>query len=322
MNVLVAGKHFPISMMVWFKRALRKMGHRVFSIGPYCPTIPWNVSRDYSAYLDIPDVETDDVPSESAFYAVNMARIKGFEPDLILSVHAGFYLTDANMTGIHNAILLTDPHALKREYLEAVEHYETVISMQHHYKFDYAKTRTGAERPVFWVPYAYDSDCHYWTGTDFTNRPFDVCIMSALLYPERLEALAWMENAGIKIYQDSGLLFDSYTRAYQDAVIGFNRSGYGKVDLPARFWEALAMRNLCITNRVPDLLEFPDLKEDIHYVAYSDLDEMIEKVKYYSTHRDVAWRIASAGYGQVWMSNHSYVQRSSLILDVSGVGNL
>lgn len=322
MNILMTYKAYPLSMGRYFRFAFEKMGHKVFLAAPFYETIPWNTNRDYREYWDIPDLQLDDTPSgyESAHFVVNMARIRGFEPDIIVSADAGFALTDTNMTGLPNALILTDPHALPDRYKESVEHYDKIFCMQDYLRVDYRYKRDGTGRDVWWIPYAVDFDRHYWMGTDFTNRQSDVCIMSALLYPERLEALAAMESNGVNISQDSGLLYDEMSAAYNKAIIGFNRSGYGKQDLPARFWEALGMRVLCLTNRnLPDLQELPDLVEGVHYEAYDDIPEMLDKIKFYTSHRDAAWKIASAGFAQVWMSGHSYLHRASLILDVCEV---
>jgi hypothetical protein len=245
-----------------------------------------------------------------------MARLDGFEPDVIVSSDAGFALTDANMTGIPSGIILTDPHALPDRYKESVEHYEKIFCMQNYLRSDYRYSRNHQERPVWYVPYAVDPDYHYWNGRTFDDRPYDLGIISALLYPERIEALAALEAEGIQIFQDSGIIYNEYAPACSQFVMGFNRSGYGKSDLPARFWEALGCRNLAITNRLPDLLELPDLVEDVHYVAYDTVDELVDKAKFYAKNRDAAWKIASCGYSQVWASNHSYMHRAGIILDV------
>lgn len=326
MNILMTYLSYPCSMGRYFRFAFEKMGHKVFLAAPWddkYKTIPWNTSRNYEKYWDVPDLKLEDTPNgyESAYYVVNMARMEGFEPHVIISADAGFSLTDVNMTGIPNGIILTDPHALPDRYRESVEHYDKVFCMQDYLRRDYRYTRAKTDRPVWWLPYAVDFDRHYWTGTDFTNREYDVCIMSALLYPERLEALAAMEANDVRLYQNSGLLYDEMTAVYNNAIIGFNRSGYGKQDLPARFWEALGMRVLCLTNRnLPDLKEVSDLVEGVHYEAYDTIPEMIDKIKFYTTHRDAAWKIASSGFAQVWAGNHSYLHRAGLILDVCEVG--
>ena len=79
------------------------------------------------------------------------------------------------------------------------------------------------------------------------------------------------------------------------------------------------MRCLALTNRVPDLKCFSDLQEGVHYVAYSSMEECIEKAMYYSEHRDEAWEIASAGYAAFWAGSHSYLRRAETILDVLGL---
>lgn len=321
MNLIVSGRHYPISLMRYWKFALEKLGHKLYTVGNFYPSVPWRPDIDWTPYWDVPDFDIQDPEATSfpAHVAVAMAKADGFNADGIVSVDAGFYLENADQTGLKNVIILTDPHALKNHYLQSTEHYNTIVSMQHCYRGDYAKNQAGGNRAIHWIPYAADSERHYWAGTDFTNRPYDITIVSALLYPERLEGLAAMEYAGINVHQASGLLFDEYTKEYQKSVMAFTRSGYGKTDLPARFWEGLAMRCLVVVNRLPDLEQLPDLVENRHYVTYESTEELVDKVLYYSKHRDEAFKIASAGYAQLWASNHFYTQRAQLLLDVAEI---
>ncbi len=342
-NILMSYRHYSVSMPRYFRFALEKMGHKIWSVGHFEETIPWDKrSKEdqieyFRPYWDVPNLDVPDSPFYPAEIAVDTARSEGFEPDLILSGDAGFALEGANRMGIRNAIILTDMHALPSHYEVSTLSYDIVIGMTHHYRKDYSLLPGKIERPVFFVPYGFDSDRHYWEGTDFANRPHDVCIISALLYNQRLHALASFEQAGLDVLWDSGLLYQQATAAYNQAVISFNWSS--RLDLPARFWEGLATRNLVLTNRVPDLAQFPDLKEGVHYVAYGDPnidygdphtspDDLAKAVKeckdlalYYSDHRDEAWEIASAGFSQVWSGNHSYLQRTGLVMNICGMDN-
>lgn len=315
-NLIVTGRHYPISIMLYFKKALQKLGHNVWSVGTYSDTIPWAAHKDYSHMLDIPDLivggdQTFTCPIETVLEECP------FTPDAILSFDSFFHCTDVKKSGYRNAYVMVDPHAAESFYLKGAEHYDIHFCMQDFYKGRYTVDADGTNRPVWHLPFAADQERHFWTGGDFSRRPYDVCILSGLIYPNRGLALDAMRYEGLNVYHDSAVFFDEASRVYGDAVIAFNWSS--AEDLCARFWEGLSMRNLVLTNRVDDLKCFPDLQEDVHYVAYSSLEECVDKAMYYSSRREEAWQIASAGYSAFWAGNHSYLRRAETILDVLGL---
>lgn len=308
-------RHYPVSIARYVKWALEKQGHTVWSAGPFSPTIPWRPELDYTEYVDVPNLE---LPDMNAVHVDMVLPYCPFKPDLILSVDAGFYLAGVKETGLPNAIVLTDPHALPEHYMLSTEHYSKIFCMQSYYSAPYLVDLQNNPRPVWHMPYAFDSDRHFWTGTNFDHRSYDVCLISGLLYPKRLQGLAAMESAGLTIFQDSGILYENMARAYNQAVISYVQSS--EQDLPARFFEGLAMRNLVLVNKVPDLSTIPDLVEGEHYVTYEDTDDLVEKARYYSQHRDEAWAIASRGFAQAYIGGHTYTRRTAILLDACGLG--
>lgn len=312
MKLIVTGRHYPLSIMRYMKWALLELGHEIWSAGTFDPTIPWAADRDFSRFIDKPDYETpSDMFSWTAKDVVNNCP---FNPDAIISVDAAYYLIGAKETGIPNICILTDPHALPDHYKQSIEHYDKIACMQQCYAHLFETTPSGRAVPVWWLPYAADAKRHFWVGSNFDARPVDVEILSGLMYPERQAGFDALGAAGLVTFQEKGILYEDASEAYGQSVMAFNWSSQN--DLCARFFESLAMRTLTITNRVPDLKLFSDLQEDVHYVAFSSVDELVDNATYYARNRDAAWRIASAGYGAWWAGNHSWTQRMSLVLDV------
>lgn len=320
MNLLLTYRFYPISIGRYFKEAFLALGHTVWTAGTYSPTIPWARNLDYSDRLDVPDYEIPEDVFE--WDRGDVLAACPFKPDAIISFDAGFHLVGdyeaMAMSGIPTGLVLTDPHVFtppnSSHYTRALDSYEFAFCMQAYYLPLYQKSANGRNVPVLWLPYAASHQYHRWDGTDFAARQFDVCMISGSLHdPKRADALSLLES-DLKCLFEKGLLFEDYANAYAQSVISFNRST--ALDLPARFFEGLAQRNLVLTERVPDLECFDDMQEDVHYVAYDSLDEMRDKAVYYATHRDKAWEIASRGYGAWWRGNHTYLRRAEMILDV------
>jgi hypothetical protein len=298
--------------MFYMKEALRSLGHTVWSAGTFDPTIPWAAEMDFTRFIDTPDYET---PSDLHYWEAHDVLLNcPFKPDALISVDAAYYLVNANKIGVPNICILTDPHALPAHYKQSIEHYDKVACMQQCYSRLFETTPSGRSVPVWWLPYAADPKRHYWNGTDFSARPVDAMILSGLMYRERQAGFDALGAAGLVTYQEKGILYEDASEAYGQSVMAYSWSS--QQDLCARFFESLAMRTLTITNRVPDLKLFSDLQEDVHYIAYDSVDELVDKSLFYARNRDAAWKVASAGYGAWWAGSHSWTQRMSLVLDV------
>ena len=311
-NLIVTQRFFPLTIGRYIRWALEDLGYNIWTAGTFSDTIPWAAEKDYSAYIDYPDFETPEDLNPCPIEPIIAAC--PFKPDAILSIDASFNCLGVKETNIPNALILTDPHALESWYRDALSQYETIVCMQETYKHLFAHDMNGYPKVLFTMPYAADHKRHYWNGKDFTNRPYDVGIVSGLIYKERGEGLRAMEKAGLKVAVEKGVLYEEYSEWYGNTKIAFNWSS--ERDLCARFWEGMAMRNLVLTNRIPELQCFPDLKENVHYLAYGSVDECVEKALYYTAHQDEAWAIASAGYSAMWAGNHFWTQRVSLLMDV------
>ncbi len=76
--------------------------------------------------------------------------------------------------------------------------------------------------------------------------------------------------------------------------------------LPQRIWDVLACRGFLITGRQEELQELFTIGE--HLEAYSDTEELKEKIRYYLSHDDEREKIAAAGYRYV-CENGTVLQR-------------
>jgi len=306
-RVVLSYAHFPISVARFFKMGFRKLpGVEVFSVGP-CSygVIPWQPHTDFSAYQDVPDLELFPVVAGS-YPAKDVLEQLDFTPEGVVMIDAGFYLSGGTAE-LPRALIGTDPHCLN--YHEQAKLVNAVYIMQHCYMYKTENAR--------WLPYCYEPDVHYWDPD--APKEHDITFIG-VLYPERIELLEQMRSAGLRVHYEQGRLMEEGTAFYNRGHIAWNLSS--RNDLPMRFWEGLAYRNLVVTNRVSDLEKLAEMgcREGEHYIAYDrdDPQEMLEKLRYYceAAHAEERERIATAGW--VWVQQHTYACRAKQVLDSIG----
>lgn len=290
MKILIHFRHFPVAMGRWFDWTLRDMGHEVFSVGNYNGgKIPWGDQFDYPQYAFPPDYEIPEIN-----YPVNsLLKEIPFKPGVIIQAGDVVYLT--GKAPCKNVVLMTDPHAV--DYKPRLEFADHAFNMQDFY-------RTPDQT---WIPYAYYPPIHKHIKL---GQKYDV-VFSGLQYEHRKDALEKMKQAGLNVLSTLGLIYDEYVQAYNEGLIAFNWSS--KQDLPARFWEGLAMGRLVLTNRVPDLEKLP-FQDGVDFVGFSTVEEAVEKAVYYSKHSEEANKIAMSGHLKV--SSHTYKTRCTGMLSV------
>lgn len=294
MNILIFYRHFPVAMGRYIHWGLEQAGHTVMSVGPYYGTsIPWNDGMKLP-YDFPPHIETPNIEEYEAQVVIDKAREIGFRPALLIQAADTYHLTGE--TDIQNILIGTDPHVIN--YNPFLTHVDKYFSMQK----TYSQPNDG------WMPYGFDPDIHYWDPS-LDSKKFNVCLQG-LQYGHRLACLRKMSEEGLKVSNGLGLAYDQYMEFYHKGKIAFNWSS--REDLPARFWEGIAMNRLMLTNRVPEL-NYIDLKEDVHFVAFSSIDEAVEKAKFYVKNPDKAELIAKTGYDAV--QNDTYANRVIKMLE-------
>lgn len=280
MKILLHYRHFPVAIGRYIHWALQGLGHDVISCGYYSHgKIPWGDEFYYPDHKYPPRVKLPNVE----VYPINNIKRKF---DIVIQAGDTHWLEGD--PGTRNIIIGTDPHVI--DYTPRLKHASHFFCMQKCYLKDYSWGE--------YLPYAYDRDIHVYIPDE--DILFDV-VLSGLQYPNRTRFMELMELRGHRVYNALGAIYDEYALVYNQGKIAFNWSS--KDDLPARFWEGLAMRRLVLTNRVPDLNEFPDLVEDRDYIAYSTMEEAIEKAEFYIKNDSAREKIAASGYKNVQPHN-------------------
>lgn len=301
MKILLHFRTFPIAMGRYIEWALKDLGHKVLTVGPNIgdevpwPGGPWKFPKyNFGADLVLPDVES---------LAINnvIRKIKGI-PDVIIQCGDTVWLKGKPKYKIKNIIVATDPHCI--DYNPRLKNADEFWCMQDHY----LKERYWGKGR--WFPYAYLPAVH--KRFNQKVRYYDI-VFSGLMYDNRDKFLTEMTARGYKVWSGLGKLYREYAELYNNGIIAFNWSS--RMDLPARFWEGLAMGNLVFTNRVPDLRRLDDdfgIKEDVHYVCFDSVEEAIDKAEWYLRHPIETARIMEAGYQKV--QPHTYQNRLEELL--------
>lgn len=272
----------------FFDWALRDLGHEVFSVGPYSAGhIPWGdyyyPDHKFPPNFVLPPV---DVPIDELLKKIP------FKPDFILQ--AGDTIGLTGKSPVPNAILATDPHVV--DYSGRIKDADLLFFMQKNYMPPNAMH----------IPYGYLPYLHF--PLPKTQIKYDV-VLCGLQYEHRLQAVEAMRAAGLQVFNALGLIYEDYNQAYARGKIAFVYPS--KDDLPARFWEGLAMGKMVLVKRIRELEEF-DFKEGIDYEGFSTIEEAVEKAVYYSKYdRKREW-IAANGLKKV--KPHTYLERSRRIL--------
>lgn len=293
-----------MAMGRYIQFSLIDMGHNVTVVGSYMgDEVPWPGGTfkypkyDFGVDLRLPPVS--DFPLDAV-----LDYFDGV-PDIILQAGDVEWLSGKAPYGVKNIIIGTDPHVIN--YEERLKDADDFWCMQYYYL---TKQFPQTHQNYKWLPYGYYPGVH--KRTNESHRPWDV-VFCGLPYGNRQEFIDEMSSRGYKAKSKLGLIYHEYVEFYNEGKIAFNWSS--KRDLPARFWEGLAMGNLVLTNRVEELGYIKDMygfEEDVHYVAYSDMDEAIAKAEFHLKDPFLLEKIARQGYNKVQPFTYGYHLRRLL----------
>lgn len=285
---------YPMTMGLWLLRALqRREDVELYTVGPYTGAwIPWAGGMSVpNRYVTPPALP---LPWQGGLPVIPIDFIERhlpWQPDLWLQVDAGWYLRGKPKHG-KNVIVGTDPHVLNYDAQRQLA--DTFYCMQTPYMKDGDK----------WLPYAYDPTVHY---EESQPLEFDACLVG-LLYQEREQLIARLRENRLDVHYSIGEIFDEYRELYNRSIFALNWSS--RQDLPARVFEGLAMKNVVVSNRVPDLQTL--FTEGKHYIGFDSIGEAVEQIVYFNDKEDEAFEIAQAGYEAV--KSHTWDARIGQIL--------
>lgn len=303
-KVLLLGLHYPLAILSYFRHALEKRPDvELYTAGVFTNNwIPWNGGMYLPAkYVKPVDVALPQGINRPAWETIE--RKFDFQFDLVLCCDAGFHLS--TKPDVPYALVLTDPHCLDNWYQDGNQYADWVFNMQRYY----IKPRQTL------LPYCMSPDHHY--AMSNVGKDYDASLLG-LQYEQRTRLVQKLRSLGYRVLYELGLVYDEYREQNNRAKIGLNWSSL--MDINARTFEMMAMKQIPIINRLPHLDEL-GLYEGRHYYGFDTVEEAVEKVRLALVDDpDTSRTIAENAY-QLVHEKHTYEHRVDQILKVTGLND-
>lgn len=198
--------------------------------------------------------------------------------------------------------------------------------------FDYVFTAQLDGLPgATWLPHAVEPQAYnpagqYARTTDEALefgrvqrlKRWDLSFVGHLNDPTRVAALDRMFREFPSSWWGSmrtGRVFERAADVYTRSRVVFNHAING--DLNMRVFEVLATRSCLLTPTVPGMTQL-GLEDGVNLVTYRDLNEAVEKARYYIDHDEARERVAQAGYDEV-VAKHTFAHRVARMLEAAGL---
>jgi hypothetical protein len=167
--------------------------------------------------------------------------------------------------------------------------------------------KDGVANPI-WLPHAVEPLAY--PKFDLLTKKYDVSFVGHVNSKNRIDALDRLFSEFPNFYFGQQL-FENAARKFAETKVCFNIAMTNDVNM--RNFEIMATGSFLLTSYLPDFEDL-GLIDGEHLVLYRNLDEMVDKVRYYLAHDDEREKIAQAGYEQV-IAKHTIQHRVSAILE-------
>ena len=184
--------------------------------------------------------------------------------------------------------------------------------------------RDGVTRDrVWWLPHAFDplayspgifnDKLNDWDRQAVPMKKYDVCFIGNLNDENRVLHLDLLFKEFPNFYWGTQRFHEASEKFNQSRIV-FNVSS--RHELNMRHFESLGSGSFLLTDNIPE--DQNVFKEGIHFIGYSNKDEMIEKSRFFLEHPESMEKIAQFGYEEA-VSKHTYLHRTKTILETLGI---
>lgn len=163
----------------------------------------------------------------------------------------------------------------------------------------------GVPGPI-WLPHAAEPRAYPYH--EMPAKKYDLCFIGHINSMNRIEALDRMFRTFPNFYYGQRL-FEDAAHKFAESKIVFNVSI--RDDINMRIFETLSTGSFLLTNELPTLGEL--FQDGVHLVTYKDLDDAVEKARYYLEHDEEREKIANAGHEE-FMAKHTISHRVDVML--------
>lgn len=292
---------YPFAIASYFRHALEKRPDvELFTVGAYTgDSIPWgNGMRLAPKYVKTVDLPLPPTMNQPMWKLVENKL--PWQPDLVIACDAGWHFMDK--PNVPYAVIATDPHVLGEWYKSVRPKADYFFNMQRYYMRD----------GDIHLPYACSPDHHY--ALSNIEKDHDASLIG-LHYEQRNQLVQALRSKGRKVIYDLGLVYDEYREENNRAKVGLNWSSL--MDINARTFEIMAMKQIPVINRLPNLEEL-GLIEGQHYLGFDTVQEGVEKTEWALNNPDYASAIALQAHNLVH-EKHTYEKRVQSILEAAGL---
>ena len=220
-----------------------------------------------------------------------------------------------------NVYIPSDTHLGYEYRLKKAREFDWVFCNQKKAVDDFIRDGIPADR-CFWLPHAFDPLAYSpgsfnlvkndWDRHVSVTKKYDVVFIGNLNDENRVQHLDRLFKAFPNFYWNTQRFHEAAAK-FNQAKIVFNVSSRGELNM--RHFEALGTKSFLLTDSIAaDQNVFTEGK---HFVGYSNMDDMIEKARYYLDHDAEREAIAAAGYKEA-IENHTYLHRVLTVLDTIG----
>jgi len=276
MKILMAYIHYPVCSGRYMKAAFKRAGHDVKSVGYSTLNNIWGmkVSARHNHY------------SDGALDTV----FPNWVPDVVVVMESAWAYHHPSYQGVPHVVYGVDNHV--RDYRQArIDHY----FLAH----DSTSIMDVSADDVTVLPCGYDPEAFKASPFDFEERKFDVALVG-VMYPERVQMVEMMRDAGLSVAAYTGLLYDEYAGVYRQARYALNISAAG--DLNQRIFETAALGCVVLTHPIDDLetVDYPD--GAIQF--FGSADDAI----------DIAKQTPTVKTDTAWLDAHTWDARAKTIV--------
>lgn len=306
MKILIVAVHFEVTGARYITDAFKRLGHDVRHVGPEAKLEQaWGIS----------------VPAKYEWKPDSGYELAGLKwiPDLIIL--ADTLVKDWQPFDLWYGTPITywtnDNH-VRNVRREGIDHY----FLAHFH---------GPAQPVSqpdetWLPCGFDPTVFTPSPISWAEREYDVALVG-VMYPARTFLLDRLEEAGLKVFRATGLVYEDCVKAYHNSRISLCVSAAG--DVAQRIFETAAMGCLVLTDPLLDLndeVKRPELGDKSTreilglsgfgvYQSQQNPHELVQRVKDFITlEPDLAEFGAKTLQAQV-LANHSWDKRAQVVVD-------
>jgi len=210
-----------------------------------------------------------------------------------------------SMSNLHPSAYVTSDTHLGFDYrLAKAREFDYVFCNQIRAVEEFAAKGVKAE----WLPHAVEPKAY--PNKPVAIKKYDIGFVGFVSFMKRAEMLDRLFREFPNFYYGQKL-FEECAEIYRKSKIVFNTAAVDDINM--RLFEATATGSFLLTEHIPTLYEcFQDGK---HLVTYRDMDDAIDKARYYLEHEYERNEIAKAGMEHT-LANHTYQHRIKRLLEV------